>query len=162
MSKDVAKKLLGKVIQVDRNGPESTIGKLLHVGRDYIAILTDEGVVYYNSHHIKSFTENKGDMEINVEVPEGFEFKVTDDFKGLFESSQYDWIRINRSGPETVEGLLAGLEDDFAVLVNYDEVIRIALFHIKNISYEKAKSINDESNYESFDESYDESSSSSS
>lgn len=80
--------LIGKVIQVDRNGPESRIGKLLHVGEDYIAILTDEGVVYYNSHHIKSFTENKGDMKINAEVPEGFEFKKADDFAELFESSQ--------------------------------------------------------------------------
>ncbi|MBM7655229.1 hypothetical protein [Neobacillus cucumis] len=158
MSKDFTKELLGKVIQVDRNGPESSIGKLLHVGDDYIAILTNEGVVYYNSHHNKSFTENvKGDRKINAEVPKGF--KKSCNLKELIKSSQYEWLQINR-GPETVEGVLASLEDDFVVLVNCGEMIRVALFHIKNVRFSYMdKSVNNQSSSSSIS---DESSSSSS
>src|SRR5689334_13317382 len=133
MSEHITKNFIGKVIKVDRDGPESRIGKLLHVGEDYIVILTDDEVVYYNNHHIKSFTENvTSNMTINAEVSKDLEIKKAHNFKGLFKCSQYNWIRINRGGPENVEGLLAGLEDNFAVLVNCQEIIRVALFHIKN------------------------------
>ncbi|MBM7656311.1 hypothetical protein [Neobacillus cucumis] len=161
------KNYIGKAIKVDRDGPESRVGKLLHVGEDYIVILTDDEVVYYNSHHIKNFTESAtGNMNINTEVPEDLELKEAHSFKGLFKCSKYSWIKINRGGPNTVEGLLAGLEDNFVVLVNCEEIIRVTLYHINNISYGRTKSeqdeSNDESNYESGYESSDESSSSSS
>jgi hypothetical protein len=146
MSKDVTKYLRDKVFQVDRGGSESRIGKLLHSGDDYIAVLTeDDGVVYYNTHHIKSFTENtKGQMEFDVEVPKDFKFKKAENFKQLLESLKYLWVKINRGGPEAVEGVLCDVKKDFVYVVSKDELVRIALFPIKNVSYgakiEKAES----------------------
>jgi phage FluMu gp28-like protein len=74
--------------------------------------------------------------------------------KELLKSLNYKWVQINRGGPETVEGVLVGLEDDFINLIVGDEVVRITIFHIKNVSYgpkiEKAKAKDHESrNHES-------------
>jgi hypothetical protein len=159
MSKDLTKYFQDKVIQVDRGGPESRIGKFLDASDDYIALLTeDDGVVYYNTHHIKSFTENtKEQLEFDVEVPEDFEFKKAKNFKDLLKSLEYNWVKINRGGPETVEGVLSGVENDFVYLVTNKEIVRIAMFHIKNVSYgvkiEKAESEEHESRQKSNDKS---------
>ena len=60
------KYFISKVIRVDRGGPESRIGKLMDASDDHIAVFTEnDGVVYYNTNHIKSFTDNmKGRDEI--------------------------------------------------------------------------------------------------
>ena len=77
MNNDMWKSLVGKTIKVDRGGPESRIGKLMAVLDDHLVLLTkDDGVIYYNTHHVKSVTENSKDtMDIGIEVPENFEFK---------------------------------------------------------------------------------------
>ena len=145
MGKDIKQYFTNKVIKVDRDGPESRIGKLLDAGDDYFAVLTeDDGVVYYHTRHIKSFTENRNmQLEFDVKVPKDFEFKKAENFKELLESLSYLWVRINRGGPDTVEGILIEVKDDFVYIVTNDEVVRITIFHIKNVSYgpkiEKAK-----------------------
>ena len=145
MGKDIKEYFTNKVIKVDRGGPESRIGKLLDAGDDYFAVLTeDDGVVYYHTQHIKSFTENRNmQLEFDVKVPKDFEFKKAENFKELLESLNYLWVRINRGGPDMVEGVLIEVKDDFVYIVTNDEVVRITIFHIKNVSYgpkiEKAK-----------------------
>jgi spore coat protein B len=58
MNIDINKYFIGKVIRVDRGGPESRIGMLLDASEDHLCLLTEEdGVVYYNTKHIKSFTD---------------------------------------------------------------------------------------------------------
>ncbi|MEH7009991.1 hypothetical protein V7087_04115 [Neobacillus niacini] len=138
MSKNLTKYFQDKVIKVDRDGPESRIGLFLDAGDDYIAVFTeDDGVVYYKTHHIKSITENmKGELEFDVEIPEDFEYNVAENFEGLLESLKYCWVKINRSAPETVEGILCEVENDFVFLVTNEEIVRIAMLHIKNVSYE--------------------------
>jgi hypothetical protein len=159
MSRDLTKYFQDKVIQVDRGGPESRIGKFLDAGEDYIALLTeDDGVVYYYTHHIKSFTENtKEQLEFGVEVPEDFEFKKAENFKDLLKSLEYHWVKINRGGPQTVEGVLSEVKNGFVYLVTNNEIIRIVKFHIKNVSYgvkiEKAESEEPESSQKSNDKS---------
>lgn len=135
MSKDLTKYFLDKIIKVDRDGPESRIGLFLDAGDDYIAVLTeDDGIVYYKTHHIKSITENmKGELEFDVEVPE--DYKIAKNFKELLESLEYCWVKINRDAPETIEGILCEVNNDFVCLVTNEEVVRIAMFHIKNVSY---------------------------
>jgi spore coat protein B len=60
--KEMTKSLLGKAIKIDRGGPESRIGKLLDIYDDHLVLLTEEdGVLYYNTNHIKSVTENAKD-----------------------------------------------------------------------------------------------------
>ena len=58
MNKNIIEGFIGKVIKVDRGGPESKIGMLMDASDDLMVLLTeDDGVVYYNAHHIKSFTD---------------------------------------------------------------------------------------------------------
>ncbi|MDN3015690.1 hypothetical protein PH210_05635 [Paenibacillus sp. BSR1-1] len=148
MDKDIIKNFIGSVIRVDRGGPESRIGKLMYAGDDHIALLTeDDGVVYYNTHHIKSLTENmKGQMEFNIEVPKDFEFKKAANFQELLEALKFQWVKINRGGPEKLEGVLSDVTKDFVSLINKEEIVRLSLFHIKNISHgvkiEKAEEVN--------------------
>ncbi|MGG3467130.1 hypothetical protein ABES02_06275 [Neobacillus pocheonensis] len=137
MNKDMMKSLVGKIIKIDRGGPESRIGKLLDVNEDHLVLLTeDEGVVYYNTHHIKSVTENaKEQLEFNIEVPEGFTYKQADSFHGLLDSLKFQWVKINRGGPEKLEGVLSDINNDFVSLINKEEIVRLSMFHIRNISY---------------------------
>ncbi|MGG1677977.1 hypothetical protein ACIFOT_19790 [Neobacillus sp. NRS-1170] len=137
MNKDIIKYFIDRVIRVNRGGPESRIGKVMDVGDDFIVLLTEEdGVVYYNTNQIKSFTENmKGQMEFNIEVPNDFEFKNAANFQDLLDSLKFQWVKINRGGPEKIEGVLSDITKDFVSLVNKEEIVRLSIFHIKNISF---------------------------
>lgn len=131
------KSLVGKTIKVDRGGPESRIGKLMAVLDDHLVLLTkDDGVIYYNTHHVKSVTENSKDtMDIGIEVPENFEFKSAASFQGLLDSLKFQWVRINRGGPEKLEGVISEINKDFLSLISKEEVVRVSMWHIRNISY---------------------------
>ncbi|MDN3016008.1 hypothetical protein PH210_07280 [Paenibacillus sp. BSR1-1] len=156
MNKDMMKSLVGKIIKIDRGGPESRIGKLLDVNEDHLVLLTeDEGVVYYYTHHIKSVTENaKEQLEFNIEVPEGFTYKQSESFHDLLDSLKFQWVKINRGGPEKLEGVLSDINNDFVSLINKEEIVRLSMYHIRNISYglkiEKAEE--EESNNQSSQE----------
>lgn len=147
MNRDMMKSLVGKAIKVDRGGPESRIGKLLEVFDDHLVLLTeDDGVVYYNTQHIKSVTENaKEELEFKVEIPEGFEYKKADTFQGLLDCLKFQWVKINRGGPEKLEGVLSDVNKDFVSLISKEEIVRLSMFHIRNISYGlKIEKANDE------------------
>ncbi|MEC2159377.1 hypothetical protein [Virgibacillus halodenitrificans] len=146
MNKELLLSLGDRIVKIDRGGPESRVGKILAVEDDHLTVLTeDDGVVYYNTHHIKSLTDNaKEEMEFDFEVPEDFEFIRAKDFKGVLENLRFTWVQINRGGPEMLEGVLYEINDDFVAIVAHEEVIRLSMFHIRNISYgnkvEKTKS----------------------
>lgn len=137
MNKKMILSLVGKVIKVDRGGPESRIGLLLSAEDDHFVLLTEhDGIIYYNTQHIKSLTYNsKNQVEFNVEIPAGFEYIQADDFRGILDKLTLQWVKINRGGPETLEGVMDVVTDDFATIVANEEIIRVALFHIRNISY---------------------------
>ena len=44
-------------------------------------------------------------------------------------------MKINRGGPETLEGVMDVVTDNFVTIVANEEIIRVSLFHIRNISY---------------------------
>jgi len=137
MNKEMIHSLVDKVIKVDRGGPESRVGKLLTAESDHITLLTDDdGIVYYNTQHIKSLTYNaRNQVELNIEMPEDFEFIQAEDFRGVLEKLTLRWVKINRGGPETLEGVMDVVNDDFVTIVANEEIIRVSLFHIWNISY---------------------------
>ncbi|ALC86260.1 MULTISPECIES: hypothetical protein [unclassified Bacillus (in: firmicutes)] len=137
MNKKMILSLVDRVVKVDRGGPESRIGKLLAVQDDHLTLLTDnDGIIYYNTQHIKSLTINtKNQDQVNIEVPEDFEFIQADDFKGVLRNLTLRWVKINRGGPETLEGVMDYVDDDYITIVSNEEIIRISLFHIRNISY---------------------------
>ncbi|MEH7331896.1 spore coat protein [Neobacillus drentensis] len=137
MHNDIMKYFIGKVIKVNRGGSESRIGKLMHASEDHLALFTeDDGLVYYNTQHIKSFTDNmKGQMEFNIVVPNDIQYKKADNFYSLLESLKFQWVKINRGGPEKLEGVLSDIHHDYVSLINKEEIVRLSMFHIKNISY---------------------------
>lgn len=137
MNKEVVLSLLNKVIKVDRGGPESRVGMLIAAEDDHIALLTEkDGVVYYKLQHIKSITQDsKNGWTLNAEVPEGFQITAGRDFKSILSDLRDEWVKINRGGPESVEGVLQETTDDFATIVLNEEVIRLSMFHIRNISH---------------------------
>ncbi|RDU35364.1 spore coat protein [Neobacillus piezotolerans] len=126
-----------KHAQMNLGGPESKSGMVLAVSGSYIALLTeDDGVVYYNIHHIKSISEstqkqNEENDEQEVLIPD---FIEADDFHDLFGKMSHKWVSINRGGPQAIEGVLVQGVGGHYTIVNNDEVLRINPFHIKNIS----------------------------
>lgn len=154
MNKKMLLALVDKVIKVDRGGPESRVGLLLSAEDDYFTLLTEnDGIIYYNTQHIKSLTNHsKNQTEFNLEIPKDFEYIQADDFKDILNCLTLQWVKINRGGPETLEGVLDSVTDDYAIIVANEEIIRVALFHIRNISYgvkiEKTKKDKDKSGKE--------------
>ena len=136
MKKEMMLTLMGKVIKVDRGGPESRIGKLLAVEDDYFTILTEEdGIVYYKMQHIKSLTmDTKSGLKFDMEVPTDLTFLEECDFKSVVGKLRHEWIKVNRGGPEMLEGVLDQVNDDFVTIISNGEVIRLAMYHIRNIS----------------------------
>lgn len=137
MNRDLMGSLLNKVIKIDRGGPESRVGLLIAAESDYIALLTkDDGVVYYNLHHIKSVTENvKKGLEFDLFVADDFDFYHEKDLQSVLQKLMYRWVKINRGGPEKLEGILDAVHEDYITVVSNEEVIRVSTFHLRNISY---------------------------
>lgn len=138
MNKDLINNFIGKVISVDQGGPDSRIGKLMDASEDHIVLYTEnDGVVYYNTRHIKSYTDNmKGKMELNIEDPIELEFTKVANFQELLASLTLKWVKINRDGPEKLEGvIISDVNKDFVSLLNNEKIVRLSMFHIKNISY---------------------------
>ncbi|WP_066304954.1 hypothetical protein [Bacillus sp. FJAT-29814] len=147
MNKEAMMQYVGKIIRVDRGGPESRIGKVLAVHDDYFILLTKkDGVVYYKTNHIRSVTESSKDlMKLGIHIPKNFEYKSAENFVKLLESIKYQWVRINRGGHEALEGVLNDVNKDIASLIVKEEVVRFSMKHIRNISYGLVIDTNDDS-----------------
>jgi spore coat protein B len=137
MEKEMMNLFVGKTIKVDRGGPESRSGRLLAVLDDFFVLLTEsDGVVYYKTNHIRSITESaKDDMKFDLKVPKKLDFKSAETFVKLLESIRFQWVRINRGGPESFEGVLSEVNKHFASLIVKEEVVRVSMKHIRNVSY---------------------------
>lgn len=135
---ELVRQMMGSNVQINQGGPESKSGSLLSISGNYMALLTeDDGVVYYNIHHVKSISnnnQNNQDSENNnqeLTIPEFFD---ADDFHGLFGQMSHKWVSINRGGPQALEGVLVQSAGGHYTLINNDEVLRINPYHIKSIS----------------------------
>jgi spore coat protein B len=137
MNKKILDSLTGKVIKVNRGGHDSRVGKLMAVEEDYFVLFTKEdGVLYYKGHHVKSLTDNtKKGLQFDLEIPNDFTYIQGCNFKEVLEHLNYHWITVNRGGHEKLEGVLDNITKDYITLVCNEEVIRISMFHIKNVSY---------------------------
>jgi len=137
MNKELFLFLQGKVVKIDRGGPESRVGQILSVADDYITVLTEEdGVVFYNTHHIKSLTDNvKQGLDLEFNIPEDFEYIKAQDFRSVLASLRFRWVQVNRGGPEVLEGVLDEAAKDYITIISNEEVIRLSMFHIRSISY---------------------------
>ncbi|MBU8709509.1 spore coat protein CotH [Bacillus subtilis] len=125
--------LMNQSVQFNQGGPESKKGRLVWLGDDYAALNTNEdGVVYFNIHHIKSISKHEHDLKIEGHTPSGV--LEADDLSEVFKSLTHKWVSINRGGPEAIEGILVDNADGHYTIVKNQEVLRIYPFHIKSIS----------------------------
>lgn len=137
MNKDMLLSLVDRVIKVDRGGPESRYGKLLAAEEDHFVLFAEgDGVIYYNMHHVKSLTVNaKNEMQLNFDIPIGLEYVNAENFRGVVEKLRYRWVKVNRGGPETLEGVMDVVNDDYITIVSNEEIVNVSMFHVRNISY---------------------------
>ncbi|MBW9234209.1 hypothetical protein JQK62_18450, partial [Leptospira santarosai] len=150
-----------QTIRINGKGPESKFGTLIDVKDDFLVLYTgQDGLIFYKEQHIKSFShaipatsqevekENVGETTSTEEVTaesteeevkvnkmkEVYEQITADNTANLMTNLKYSWIKINRKGPESMEGLLVEANDDYLVLVVNNEIFRIATYHVKNFS----------------------------
>ncbi|MEC1649088.1 spore coat protein CotH [Bacillus halotolerans] len=124
--------LMNQSVQLNQGGPESKKGSLVWLGDDYAALDTNEdGVVYFNIHHIKSISKHESALNKEGHTPSVLE---ADNLNEVFKSLTHKWVSINRGGPEAIEGILVDNADGHYTLVKNQEVLRIYPFHIKSIS----------------------------
>jgi spore coat protein B len=136
----VSTSLVGKEVRINRGGPDSKVGTLLEVKSDYLALLTKEdGIVYYQLQHIKSITTFSDGGKTSHECSADAKLIKVDSFHKLLEKTELKSVQINRGGPEKVEGIVCKVTDKTIILIHNKEIIRVSIFHIKNISIGKKK-----------------------
>ncbi|MGH0941764.1 spore coat protein [Bacillus mycoides] len=131
---DQIKGLVGENVKVNLRGPESRVGVLLSLGKDYLTLQLPHGeVVYYQLKHVKSLVKKVKETKCDDYYGSSF-YSDEDTFFDVLKDLKYKWIKINRGGPECVEGLLSEVHEGCIILVNCDEVIYIINYHIKSVS----------------------------
>ena len=157
---EMASQLKEQNVRINGKGPESRIGKLVDVRDDYVIIYTvDDGLIFYKDQHIKSLstplekvesTNDSGEKEteqnteellnveevpkVNTELENLLKLSAAASMNDLLSNLKYSWIKVNRKGPESVEGLLVDSSDQHLVLAVDNEILRISTYHIKNFS----------------------------
>lgn len=156
------KDLIGSYVRVNRGGPESQKGTIVSLGADYFGLENEKGENhYYQLRHLKSITQNTKDGGIGDF--EWAEEDIEEDFETLLQSFKYRWVKINRGGPEKIEGILQDASGGYVTLIIKEEVVLIALSHIKSVNYNAPVSgESDESSDESSNEKNNENSNNSS
>ncbi|ALQ66180.1 MULTISPECIES: hypothetical protein [Bacillus] len=140
------KDLIGSFVRVNRGGPEAQKGTIVAVCSDYFVLRNEKGeLYYYQIRHLKSVTKNVKDCK--ADDCEWLECECEDDFEKLLQSFKYRWVKINRGGPEKVEGILQDVSCEFVTLIVKEEVILVAISHIKSVTVECGE--DEESNSES-------------
>ncbi|MET0786749.1 MAG: hypothetical protein ABWX61_07565 [Paenisporosarcina sp.] len=155
---DMASQLKEQNVRINGKGPESRLGKLIDVRDDYVIIYTeDDGLIFYKDQHIKSLstpfekmesTNDSGEKEtepiteevleevpkVNTELENLLKLSAAASMNDVLTNLKYSWIKVNRKGPESVEGLLVDSNDQHLVLAVDNEILRISTYHIKNFS----------------------------
>lgn len=136
MNKNLLLSLINKVVRLNRGRQESRIGKIIASEEDHFVILTEkDGIMYYNMHHINSITINSRDgMKFNVEDPVEGSYLLAPNFQAIVSGLSYQWVKVNLGGPEMIEGIMQEVTDEYITLFAKDEVVRVAMYHVRNIS----------------------------
>ncbi|HFK1453340.1 spore coat protein [Bacillus pacificus] len=143
---DFLEDLIGTFVRVNRGGPESQKGTIVAVCSDYFVLKNEKGeLYYYQIRHLKSITKNVKDCK--ADDCGWLECECEGDFEKLLQSFKYRWVKINRGGPEKVEGILQDVSCEFVTLIVKEEVILVAVPHIKSVTVACEES--EESNNES-------------
>ncbi|PFJ16462.1 spore coat protein [Bacillus cereus] len=128
------KGLVGENVKVNLLGLESRVGVLVSLGKDYLSLQLPHGEeVYYQLKHVKSLVKKVNETKYDDYYGSCF-YADEDAFLDVLRDLNYEWLKINRGGPECVEGLLSEVHDEYITLVNGDEVIYVIVYHIKSVN----------------------------
>lgn len=142
--------LVGRVVKINKAGPDLRTGKLLEVNDDYLTLQTKEQeVVYYLLNHVKAVVEDTKGNVSPTDYPEltiyGGETKTVMD---LLDQLLLGSVQINGGGPASRFGKLLAVNDEFLTLETKKEgLVLYQLDHIKSVTEMEQKEEN-ESVYE--------------
>ncbi|MGG1689639.1 hypothetical protein [Heyndrickxia ginsengihumi] len=139
----ISSSLIGQNVTIYRGGPESKSGVILDVQKDYLALYTQQEIVYYQSEHIQSITVNTKENLSVQDLKNEVNYKKASDFLSLLSTLINQEVKIYQGGPESRQGILLSLGDDYAaILTREDGVIYYNLFHVKSIELKESKDDN--------------------
>ena len=135
LNEGIFQSLVGKVVKINRGGPNSNEGVLLSSYSDYVSLLVGEEVIYYPLKHIHSLTQN-----IKT-TPSGGEKEGTNEIGCIRESSFIELLEalINQrvqinNGPESRTGYLLIANKSMIVLfTEEDGNVFFNMEHVKSI-----------------------------
>jgi spore coat protein B len=159
---EMASQLKEQNVRINGVGPESKVGKLIDIRDDFVIIFTeDDGLIFYKDQHIKSLStpietsessNELGEKEeepveeqvvkevVDTELENLLKLSEASNLNDVLTNLKYSWVKVNRKGPESVEGLLVDSNDQQLVLAVDNEILRISTYHVKNISVSSKKS----------------------
>ncbi|MGE7884284.1 spore coat protein [Bacillus sp. NPDC094077] len=128
------KSLLDQNVKINLGGPESRIGVLLSAEDEHLVLQGNTGeVIYYQRSHVKSVVKKAKEIKLNPYFCAQPYFDATT-FQDILSGLKYKWVKINRGGPESIDGILSDVNEEYVTLVNREEVIYVLNFHIKSVS----------------------------
>ncbi len=129
--------LVGLSIKVNIGGPESRDGHLLGATDEYLALLHKDVVVYYQLCHLKSVSINSAKLSKRSHKKHFIDDCTLEE---LLKKLKHHKVKINRGGPESVEGVLSEIHKDHIELTVGDKILFITIHHIKSVSKVDKKS----------------------
>jgi len=139
---------IGKMVRLERGGPDKLEGTIRSIPSDYIAIETkNEGVVYVQSQHIKTISENVV-TEVEMSAPEAADPNApavdepqpplveAENFSALLQNLKHRLVRINHGGPNSLQGVLMDIQPDaITVLHDMKDYVHFSIYHIRSITW---------------------------
>lgn len=133
--KGLLERFVDQTIQINQGGPQSKHGVLVAVFGNFLVLFTDDdGLVYFNTQHVKSISKFNGDEQDIQQTMLISNWICVDEFHDLFKDLSNQWVSVNRGGPDAMEGILVESMEGHYTLINNQEVMRIHPFHIQSIS----------------------------
>ncbi|MFC0272717.1 spore coat protein [Metabacillus herbersteinensis] len=98
---------------------------------------SQDTVVYYHIKHVKSISEDSKSNSTQVaqsEEENAVEFLQAENFTGVIEQFGNKYIQINQGGPESKNGLVIDVIDDYIIMFTEDDgVVYFNVDHVKSI-----------------------------
>ncbi|NEN83638.1 hypothetical protein [Paenibacillus elgii] len=127
------KSLIGSEVKINRGGHDAITGKLIGVHSNYVALSSEDGAVYVNTTHVKSISQSPNQKSSGTNGSITTHIKASS-FNALLHELRHNFVKINRGGPEKLEGIISDVTSDHAIVITNNELIRVPLFHIKSVT----------------------------
>jgi spore coat protein B len=175
-------RFLGKEVMVNRGGPESLKGKIIDVRSHYFVIQHNTNEYTYCANaHVKSITKSKEETEHNSNGLKYHPSQQTENvstmwaphthcsqafpnshnaesFHALCRTLMHQRVKINRGGPESIDGIVSGTNERYVMITHKNEIVYCFYTHIKSISRLQAQEAHNEKSdgkYEDLDKKSD-------